>query len=228
MATASRRITRKQIRQPDWFQVASENALDYFQDHKALVYSALAGLIVLLSVIWGWQVFKDNQNAAASQEFSSAVALYQGEKYRDAISNFEKVAGYRWSRYAGLAHLYQANSYVALNELDKGLSAAQRAVAATAPDTLYRQLALMTLANVEERKNQCKSAIDHYGEAQKISGALQNDAALGKARCLELTGDLAGAIAVYKEIMKEAAGNSSVGTKISELEAKTPVKALGK
>jgi tetratricopeptide (TPR) repeat protein len=126
-----------------------------------------------------------------------------------------------------LAHLYQANSYVALNELDKGLSSAQRAVIATTPNTLYRQLALMTLANAEERKNRCKSAIEHYREAQKIAGALQNDAALGKARCLEQTGDLTGAIVAYKEIMKDAAG-SPVGIKISELEARVPVKVLGK
>lgn len=227
MATASKRITRKQIRQPDWFQVTSEKALDYFQDHKVLVYAAVSGLIAIMAIIWGWQAFKENQNGAASQEFSNAVALYQGEKYREAITGFEKVEGYRWSRYAGLAHLYQANSYVALNDLDKGLSSAQRAVAATTPNTLYRQLALMALANAEERKNQCKAAIDHYSEAQRISAALQYDAALGKARCLEQLGDLAGAVTAYKEIMKDAA-NSPLGIKISELEAKTPVKVLGK
>ena len=227
MATAGKRITRKQIRQPDWFQVTSEKALDYFQDHKALVYAAAAVVIAILGVIWGWQTFKENHNAAASQEFANAVALYQSEKYREAISGFEKVAAYRWSRYAGLAHLYQANSYIALNEPDKGLSSAQRAVAATSPNTLYRQLALMTLANAEERKNQCKSAIEHYREAQKIAGALQFDAALGNARCLEQTGDLAGAIAVYKELLKDSAG-APVGSKISELEAKAPVKVLGK
>ena len=227
MATASKRITRKQIRQPDWFQVNSEKALDYFQDHKALVCAIIAAVIAILGMIWGWQAFKENHNAAASQEFSNAVTLYQSEKYREAISGFEKVEGYRWSRYAGLAHHYQANSYLALNELDKGLSSAQRAVTATTPNTLYRQLALMTLANTEERKNQCKSAIDHYSEAQKITGALQFDAALGKARCLEQTGDLAGAIAVYKELLKDSA-SSPVGSKISELEAKAPVKVLGK
>jgi len=189
MATASKRITRKQLRQPDWFQVSTENALEYFNRHKTLVFAALAGLLLLAGAIWGWQIFKQRQNVAAAQEFTKAMELYQGDKHQEAIAAFENVKAYRWSRYSVLAHLYLANSYLATNDLDRAISEAQRSLAATRPNSLYRQIALIALATAEERKNQCKDAIGHYREAQNIAAALQNRAILGKARCAEQLGD---------------------------------------
>ncbi len=128
--------------------------------------------------------------------------------------------GYRWSRYAVLAHLYLANSYLATNDLDKALSEGQRSLAATSPNGFYRQIALVTLATAEEEKKDCKTAVQHYSEAQNISGALQSRAILGKARCAEEIGDTQTAIAAYKEYLKENAG-SPLAVKLGELEAKS-------
>jgi len=227
MATASRRISRKQLRQPDWFQLATENALEYFQTHKTVVVSAAAAAVVIIAFVWGWQIFKAKQDIAASHEFTKALALYQGEKYRAAIAAFEAVQTYRWSRYAVLAHLYLANSYLATKDIDKAISAAQRSLTATRPNTLYRQIALFTLASAEEQKNQCQTAIEHYSNAQKIAGALQSSAALGKARCAEQLGDTKTAIATYKEYLKDNPG-SPLAIKLSELEAKESQGAAAK
>ena len=118
MATShTRRITRKELRQPDRFQVASEQALEFYQSHKNLVFAAIGALALIGLTILGWQLFKERQNTAAAHEFTNATELYQAEKYREALTAFEKVQGYRWSLYAGLAHLYAANSHIALGEL---------------------------------------------------------------------------------------------------------------
>lgn len=227
MATAGKKISRKELRQPDWFQITSENALDYFNHHKSLVFGAVAGVLVIGAIIWSWQIFKERQNVAASHEFTKAMALYQGEKYKEAIAGFETVKGYRWSRYAVLAHLYLANSYLATNDLDKALREAQRSLAATSPNGFYRQIALVTLATSEEEKKDCKTAVQHYSEAQNISGALQSRAILGTARCAEQLGDTNVAIAAYKEYLKENPG-SPLAVKLAELEAKSSAPAAGK
>ena len=219
MATAGRKISRKELRQPDWFQVASENSLEYINHHKNLMFAAAAGLVVIAAIVWGWQIFKERQNVAASEEFTKAMALYQGERYREAIPAFESVKGYRWSHYAVLAHLYLANSYIATNETDKAVNEGQRSLAATRPNSFYRQIALVTLATAEEQKKDCKTALQHYSEAQNISGALQGRAMLGKARCAEQLGDTATAIAAYKEYLKETPA-SPWAVKVAELEAK--------
>jgi predicted negative regulator of RcsB-dependent stress response len=227
MATAGRKISRKELRQPDWFQVASENSLDYFNHHKNVVFAAVAGLVVIAAIVWGWQIFKERQNTAASAEFGKAMVLYQGEKYREAIPAFENVKGYRWSRYAVLGHLYLANSYLATNETDKAISEAQRTLAATRPGSFYRQIALVTLAAAEEQKKDCKNAVQHYSEAQNISGALQGRAMLGKARCAEQLGDTETAIAAYKDYLKETQV-SPWAVKLAELESKSTAALGGK
>ena len=212
------RVTRKELRQPDWFQVASEQIIEFVEVRKALVISAGAVAVLVLVGIWSWQFYKENQNIAAGQEFTKAVELFQAAKFSEAIAGFEKIQSYRWSRYAGLAHLYQANIYLTTSDLDKALNSAQRAVSATSPNSLYRQLALVALGSAEERKNQCKNAIDHFVEAQKIAGPLQNGATLGKARCAEQLGDRPTVIAAYKEFLKDNPG-SSLALKLAELEA---------
>jgi hypothetical protein len=221
MATASKRFSRKDLKQPDWFQVNSERALDFFADHKPLMAGAAAALVLIVVAYWGWQQFKAGQNVAAAQEYSEAINLYHAEKYREAIGAFEKVQSYRWSNYAPLAHIYLANSYLASNDFDKAWSAAQRSVTATKPNTLYRQIALIALATAEERKNQCKEAIEHYREAEKIAGALHSRATLGMAHCAEQLGDNATAIAAWREYLKDNPG-SPFAVKLAELQAKAP------
>jgi len=221
MATASKRISRKDLKQPDWFQVNSERALEFLAGHKPLVAGAAVAVVLIVAANFGWQQFKASQNTAAAQEYSNALNLYHAEKYREAIGAFEKVQTYRWSHYAPLAHIYLANSYLARNDIDKAMSAAQRSVAATKPNTLYRQIALIALATAEERKNQCKEAIEHYREAEKIDTALQSRAMLGKAHCAEQIGDTATAVATLKEYVKENPGSPFM-IKVAELEANVP------
>jgi predicted negative regulator of RcsB-dependent stress response len=220
MATTSKRITRKELRQPDWFQTTTEKSLDLFTRQRAKFLAGLAALIVILLLFAGWHLFKARQNAAASQSFGSALSLYNAQQYREAISAFEEVQRYRWSRYAALAHLYEANSYIGLGELEKAAGSAKRFLSATGPDTLYRQIALMTLATVQERQGDCKQALEAFSEAERIKGALQQEARLGKARCAEQIGDLSGAIASYRDYLKEEPG-SLIGLRLAELEATT-------
>ena len=89
---------------------------------------------------------------------------------------------------------------------------------ASRPNTLYRQLALMALATAAEQKNDCRQAIESYNEAHKIVAAQQAEALLGKARCLEKAGDTAGALAAYKEYVKDQPG-SLMSAKVAELES---------
>jgi len=219
MATTSKRITRKELRRPDWFQITTEKAFDFFTRQRVKVLVGLAALGVTFIIVLGWQFFKTRQNAAASKEFGAALSLYHEQKYRAAIPEFQKTQGYRWSRYAALGYLYEANSYLSLGEPAKAAAPTERFLTATGPNTFYRQIALMTMAAVQERQNQCKQAITAYGEAQRIKGPLQQEARLGLARCAEQMGDLQGAIASYRDYLKDDP-ESLVTLRLAELEAK--------
>jgi len=227
MATASRRLTRKDLRQPDWFQITTEKALEFYAAHRTRVLAAGVGLVVLLLALLGWQMFKERQDRMARAEFVQAIALFQGGKYREAVAAFEKVATYRWSPHAVLAHLYQANSFLAVADFDKAINAGQRFVSATKPNSLYRQVGLVTLAHAEEQKRQCKEAGGHYAEAEKISGPLRAAAMTGRARCAEQLGDVKAALAAYKDFLREQPG-SLLSLRVAELEAKLAAQPAAK
>jgi predicted negative regulator of RcsB-dependent stress response len=219
MATASNRVTRKELRQPDWFQRTTNHGLILLQHHQGKFIAAAVVLLLIVLGIAGWQIYKARQDDQAAQEFSRAMRLYQEQKFNEAIPAFDKVAGFRWSRYAALAHLFQANIYLTQNQLDKAIPAAQRFIAATAPDSMYRQIGLVALATAEERKNQCPQAAQHYAEAARINSALKERATLGKARCAAQNGDTKTALEAYREYLKENP-NSPVSMQVAELEAK--------
>ena len=223
MASTTRRVSRKELRQPDWFQTATENAFDLYETHRVKALLGLAVIIALLLGVWGWNVFKERQDSLASQEFGQAVALYHGSKYQEAIAILETVQTYRWSKYGNLAHLYQANSYLALNDLPKAANAAQRFIVGTDQNSLIRQMGLLTLATIEERQSQCKEAVKHYADAEKIRGPFTERSLLGKARCAVQLGDFNSALAAYRHLSKEQPESSLasyITLKISELESK--------
>jgi predicted negative regulator of RcsB-dependent stress response len=231
MATTSRRLTRKELRQPDWFQTVTENALEFYQRQRFAVYLGLAVVILLLLGIWGWGVFKERQDSMAAQEFGQAMTQYHTGKYREAVAGLEKVQTYRWSRYSNLAHLYEANSYLALNDFTKATNAAQRFIVGTDQNSLMRQIGLLTLADIEERQSQCKEAIKNYGEAGKIKAAFTERAFLGEARCAVQMGDIKGGIAAYRQLLKDQPESPLAGYvrfQISGLESKIAAESVGK
>jgi predicted negative regulator of RcsB-dependent stress response len=223
MASTSKRLSRKELRQPDWFQTATENAFEFYERKRVVVYLALAAVVLILLGIWGWKVFKERQDEKAAQEYGQAMAQYHAGKYREAIASLEKVQTHRWTSYANLAHLYEANSYLALNDYPKAGNAVQRFIEGTDPNSLLRQIGLLTLAAIEERQSQCKEAIKNYAEAARIKGAFVDRAFLGQARCAVQIGDLGGAIAAYRQLLKDQPESPSanyVRFQIDELEAK--------
>ena len=167
----------------------------------------------------------------AAQEFGQAMTQYHAGKYREAIAGLEKVQTHRWSRYGNLAHLYEANSYLALNDFTKATTATQRFIVGTDQNSLLRQIGLLTLADIEERQSQCKEAIKNYTEAAKIKGAFTDRAILGEARCAVQLGDVKGGIAAYRQLLKDQGESplaSFVRFQISELESKIAAQPVGK
>jgi predicted negative regulator of RcsB-dependent stress response len=223
MASTTRRLSRKELRQPDWFQTTTENAFAAFERHRVAVYLGIGAVILLLLGIWGWRAFKERQNSIAAQEFSQAIIQYHAGKHREAVVGLEKVQGYRWSKYANLAYLYEANSYLALNELAKAANAAQRFIVGTTQNSLMRQIGLLTLASIEERKSHCTEAIKHYAEAGKIKAAFTDRALFNQARCAVQMDDAQGAVAAYRQLLKDQPDSSLasyITFRIGELESK--------
>ena len=224
MATSAKHVSRKELRDPDRFLVFTQRALNFVQERRRVFILAGALIIAVIIGISAWQIYKSRQNEQAARHFDSALTLFRTNKHKEAIAEFEKVQEYRWSHFAALAHLYEAKSHLAMNDLDKATTAAQRFVAATDQTSMYRQIGLITLGHIGELRGQCRDAIQHYNEAERITGALKESAVLGKARCYTAVGDNKSAIAAYQQYVKENPNSPIVARltlQVAELQAQT-------
>ena len=225
MASSAKHLSRKELREPDRFMVVTRQVLDFVRDNRVLAVSVAVVLAIVITGVFAWQIYKSNQNEKAAQSYDGAMTLYRAGKYKEAISELQKVESYRWSRYAALAHLYEANSRIALSDFDKAENAAQRFIAGTEDNSVYRQIGLVTLAHAQELRAQCKQAIENYNQAERINAAFKERAMFGKARCFTTLGDPKSAIATYQQYIKENP-NAPVSTRlhlqIAELQQGAP------
>jgi tetratricopeptide (TPR) repeat protein len=231
MATASRRLSRKAIRQPDKFITFTETLYDLVREHQVKVFAAAGALVVILVAIAAWQFYVQNQNTAAAHEFNRALGIYRAGNYREAISAFQKTQEYRWSHFYPLALLYETHSHLGLKDFDKAIESGRRLLNSRNPDPLVRQSGLLALGYAEEQRGLCKEAIQHYSEAEKtyfpdgklIPGPLKDKALFGRARCSVQLGDLKGAIGIYREYLRQPDRELTayVSAQIAELEAKS-------
>jgi len=223
MARSQKRLTRKDLRQPDQFVTLTARLAGVFQRKRSVFLSIAAAFVLASVIVLGWQLYRDRQDTLASQEFGKAISHYHAGNFREAIAALEKVEGYRWSRYSDLAALYQTHAYLAINNLNKAVESGRRFLGTGNQDPLLRQLGLVSLAHAEEQQGRCKEAIQHYSAAEKLAGALKEKALLGKARCNGQLGDAKAALATYRQYVTEHTGSSMAPTyvllKIAELEA---------
>ncbi|HWO40729.1 MAG TPA: tetratricopeptide repeat protein [Candidatus Eisenbacteria bacterium] len=237
MAPATRRLSRKEIRQPDKFITLTRSLYEGIRVRRLAALAVAAVIALAVAAVLGWQLYIGRQNALAAKEFNRGVALFRGQEYKAAIEAFDKASAYRWSDFYGLALLYETNSYLALNDLDQAIETGRSALRSAPDDPLVRQGLLLALAHAEERKGLCPEAVQHYTEAEKIryrdanvSGPFQERALLGRARCSAQLGDFKGAIGAYREYLKQSGTDQSgyVSARIAELEAKLAAEPTAK
>jgi hypothetical protein len=223
MSTAPRRITRKEIRQPDRFMTLLREAVGFFATHRASVIAGAAILAVIVAAVLGWDLYHGRQNRLAAEEYARAVDLYHGGKYKEALEALKRLEIYRSSFYSRLGLLYTANTQAALEDNAKAADALRQLIAKEQKEPILRQTAYVSLAYTQEQSGQCKEAVGSFSEAEKITGPMKADATLGKARCSALTGNFKEALASYRGFARDNPSSdriNEISVRIQELEGK--------
>lgn len=180
-------------------------------------------LLTVLVGLWGWDAYRQRQNRLAAVEYARALSLYRKGQYSQAVDRFAQVKNYSSSPYSRLALLYQASSYIALQDSAKAGAALQELLHKESKDSFVRQLGLLSLASLQERSNRCKEAGGNYAEAEKIPGPFKDEALLGKARCSVENGDFKEALSSYRQYLTNYPGSersSEISLRIPEIEEK--------
>ena len=231
MAHASKRLSRRDIRRPDQFVTLTGRFFHFVTHYRTHFIAAAAAIIIILLGLWGWEAYGARQNRLAAREYGSALSLYHEGRYLQAVDAFVRLRSYSASPYGRLAILYQANSYLALEDPLKAIATLEELLQRERKETILRQIGLLTLASLQERSGRCKEAVSRFTEAEKIAGPFKDDALLGKARCSLQNSDLKEALNSYRQYLTNYPGSERSGEislRIQEVEAKIGPGSSGK
>lgn len=228
MARSRKRITHKDLSRPDQFITLTSKAFRYFERNRSRILFSLALVIVVFLILWGWGLYKHNQDRLAAQVYSRALMAYRSSKYQDALDGFLRLSAYRWSSYRRFALLYRAQSHIALKQPSEAIPVLKEFLKMQREDSYLRQLGFVTLGYAHEEAGQCSKAVAAFEEAQKLTGPLQEDALLALARCSTQTGNLKEALSAYQDYLSKYPGSPrsvEISLRIQEIESK--MKGLG-
>lgn len=223
MRTASKRITRKDIRQPDRFLTLVRRFASFSTTHRPVLTGTIVAVAVVAGAILSWDFYRTRQNRLASEEYARAVDLYHAGKYREALEPLGRLEIYRSSFYSRLGMLYAANTQAALQDTAKSAETLKQLIAQEQKNALVRQAAYASLAYTQEQRGQFQEAANSFAEAEKIDGPLKPDATLGRARASRLAGNFKDALAAYKKFLADNPDSeraSEISVRVQELEAK--------
>ena len=223
MVRSRKRITRKDIRQPDQFFTFTSKVFGYFEEHRVKIFVALGLVIALSLALWGWQQYQSKENRLASQAYASALEAFHDGKFQTALDLLDRVEAYRSPSYQRLAILYRANSHIGLKQPKDAVPLLEDFLSRTPKNSYLRQLALTNLGYAHEMANQCKEAISAYDQAANIDGPQKEQAFLSKARCTTTLGQFSEAVKLYREYLATYPGSvrvMEIPRRIQELEQK--------
>ena len=223
MVRTRKRITRRDLRQPDQFISLTGKVSGFVEKHRVRLLIGLGLLVSILLVIWGWREYRDRQRIYAAAEYKRALAFFHSGNYDEALSIVEPLADYRHSTYGNLALLYKAHSYMGLEKPKDAILVLKKFLIREDKSPLMRQLGFLTLGYAHEKASQCADAVLFFMQAYDLNGPHQEEALLGNARCQEHAGNLKGAVKSYKLYLSkfpDALRRIEVLLHIQQIEAK--------
>ena len=181
----------------------------FFDEHKTLIYGALAGLVVLVLLLGGYLYYRSVQQDEAQQYLAAAVIPYNAGEYRAALDGVGEqpglltIAGEYGSTQAGnLAHFYAGDALYQLGEYDQALEHFQ---AYDKGEDLFGAAALAAEGAIYETQGNYAEAAAQYEEA---AGLFENDVTapqylLSAGRNYEAAGNFEAALGSYRAVKED-------------------------
>jgi tetratricopeptide (TPR) repeat protein len=205
MATTThhRRITRKELRQPDEFQNIIEKTTTFIGENLLRILAVVAAAIVLIFGLMGVRAYFARQRNLAAEAFYQATSALDRKDFRTAATAYAQLAqAYPATPLGQLARFYAGNAYLALGDNVRARDA-YRQYLATADRPTFREMALMQLGVADENLGDTAGAQKAYEDAASLNGPEQERAALNAARLMAQRGDKQGAVAAYQRLLRE-------------------------
>jgi tetratricopeptide (TPR) repeat protein len=201
--THHKKISRKELKQPDEFFTFIGEARDFLLDNLRQVIISAAIVLAAALLAIGVYIYERHLDNLAGDQFYAAMSALNQKNYKQAEAGFEKLAQSEPGREVGkLSRFYLGSAYFESGDLNKARDTLV-AYLAESRDPVFTNLALTDLAVVYERLGEFKKAEGAYSQAASVPGPEQTRAQLGVARMILKQGDLATAIKAYQTFLQE-------------------------
>jgi predicted negative regulator of RcsB-dependent stress response len=199
--THRRKITRKELKQPDEFATLFDSAYDFLLANLQKVLISAGVVVAAGAIVVGLYYYERSRDENTALRFNRALAALTAGQNKQAELDFKSLADLEPNRRLGrLARFYLANAYLADNDPAKARDSLVQFLEEE-HDPMFSSLAWTNLGVVYESLSEWSKAAGAYRNGASAPGPEQIRAELAMARMLAKAGDKQGAIGAYREFL---------------------------
>jgi len=224
---AKRRLTRKEIKQPDQFVSFSVQVITWTKRHtKQLLYGAI-GAMAVVGLVTGWSIWQKQRRQQAEgllyeavKVFNSANKSVQKPATEQTIGHLQNITqNYSRTPAAALAYWYLGHLYFEQGNHTAALAAYEQARHRLSVDRgrLMPALVRLDIGYAQEITGACNEALTSFETVLQSSvDWLHGEAFLGMGRCYERLGAWDKATDIYSRALSDRAVNSTIRQTLEE------------
>jgi len=215
--TAKKKVSRKELKQPDEFISLWNRAFEFLTQHKREAFWILGGLFALAVVVLAWRTYSQSREQKAMallgeaqrllgslswEENQEQAADQDPEKALDVLRRLEEE--YRGSRAAQLGRILLGNAYYQKGEVDRAVETFNEFLDRGHVVPELRGQVCEGLGYCYEAMGQYEKAAEYYQKASEITPSYSPGWALfGLARCHEKLGNYGRAAEDYRKLLAD-------------------------
>ena len=169
------KLSKKELRDPDFFQASIQKFTDYFYENTTRFYSILATSILAIVIAVGIYLYWNDYQTNATKIYAKAqTSMLRNRQNTEGISSDtmiifkELIDKYPHSWSARMAYYHMGNIYYNSGELDNAIGSYKKFLSSVRSDDAgIKFLALTSLGYCFEAKKDFKLALDYFEQAQK-------------------------------------------------------------
>lgn len=201
--SAAKRITQKELRQPDEFVTATGRVVEWAKENQRTVAAGAIGLVGVLVVIALVSWWISSRNASANQQFYSAIELYKAEQWQEAYEGFKGlVDDLGGTDYGRLGTLYAGRTALKLEKPAEAVPYYREYLSGSTTVAL-EQLARLNLGRALAQTGDSAGARNELDQALALAGPARPEATLELARLEERDGATERALELYGRYLED-------------------------
>ena len=211
-----KRITKKQLREPDEFITLTERAIRFAGEHGRKMIAGGILCLVIIVCIFFYQMWERKKDEEAARAYGVASEMYEKgiaqsresspQEYKEVMAKFDDVvAKFPKTLFGRLSLIYGGNIRLKQGEYDEAIKAYRAFIENAGKQELYKYFAWDGLGHAYEGKKDYGKAIEAYQKILDIGNGFQlEEAHLNIGYCYEKMGKTKESLENFKAFLKSS------------------------